>query len=40
MLLDRKFNEDSKNVLKTVFFSPQVGLTGDFVPDCPLKPSF
>jgi len=32
MLLDRKFNEDSKNVLKTVIFSLQVGLTSDFVP--------
>jgi len=30
MLLDRKFNEDSKNVLKTVIFSLQVGFTGDF----------
>jgi len=37
MLLDRKFNEDSSNVLKTVIFSLQVGLTGDFVPDCPFK---
>jgi len=27
MLLDRKFNEDSKNVLKTVIFSLQVGFT-------------
>jgi len=31
--LDRKFNEDSKNVLKTVIFALKVGLTGDFVPD-------
>jgi len=29
--LDRKFNEDSKNVPKTVSFSLQVGFTGDFV---------
>jgi len=29
MLLDRKFNGDSKNVLKTVIFSLQVGFTGD-----------
>jgi len=33
-LLDRKFNEDSKNVLKIVIFSLQVGFTGDFVLDC------
>jgi len=31
MLLDRKFNEDSKNILKTVIFSLQVGLTSKFV---------
>jgi len=37
MLLDRKFNEDSKNVLKTVIFSLQVSFTGDFVPDCSLN---
>jgi len=36
-LLDRKFNEDSKNVLKTVIFSLQVGFTGNFVADCSLK---
>jgi len=40
MLLDRKLNEDSKNVLKTVIFSLQVGFTGDFVADCPLKLCF
>jgi len=34
MLLDRKLNEDSKNVLKTIIFSLQVGLTSNFVPDC------
>jgi len=34
MLLDRKFNEDSKNVLKTVIFVLQVGFTDNFVPDC------
>jgi len=34
MLLDRKFNGDSENVLKTVNFSLQVGFTGKFVPDC------
>jgi len=33
-ILDRKFNEDSKNVIKTVIFSLQVGFTGDFVPEC------
>jgi len=38
--LDRKFNEDSKNVLQTVIFSPQVGLTDDFVSDCPFKLCF
>jgi len=32
--LNRKFNEDSKNVLRTVIFSLQVGFTDDFVPDC------
>jgi len=30
-VLDRKFNEDSKNVLKTVIFVLQVGFSGDFV---------
>jgi len=40
MSLDRKFNEDSKNVLKTVIFVLQVGLTSDFDPDCPWKLSF
>jgi len=39
-LLDRKFNEDSKNVLKTVIFPLQVGFTNDFVPDCPFKLCF
>jgi len=37
MLLDRKFNEEFKNVLKIVIFSLQVGFTGDFVTDCPFK---
>jgi len=32
MLVNRKFNEDFKIVLKTVIFSPQVGLTSNFVP--------
>jgi len=36
-LLNRKFNEDSKNVLKTVIFLLQVGFTSDFVPECPFK---
>jgi len=40
MSLDRKFNGDSKNVLKTVILSRQVGFTGDFVPDCPFKLCF
>jgi len=33
-LFDRKFNEESKNVLKTVIFLLQVGFISDFVPDC------
>jgi len=36
MLLDRKFNEDFKNVLKTVIFSLQVGLTNNFISICKL----
>jgi len=36
-LLDKKFNEDSKNVLKIVIFLPQRDFTGDFNPDCPFK---
>jgi len=32
-LLNRKFNEDSKNVLKTVIFSLQMGFTLDLVPE-------
>jgi len=40
MLLDRKLNEDSKNVFKTVIFSFQVGFTGNFVPDSPFKLCF
>jgi len=39
-LLDRKFNEDSKNVLKTVIFSLQVCFTGDCFPDGPFKLCF
>jgi len=31
MLLNRKFNKNSENVLKTVIFSLQVGFTGNFV---------
>jgi len=30
-LLDRKFDEDLKNVLKTVIFLLQIGFTGYFV---------
>jgi len=30
VLLDRKFNEDSKNVLKTVIFVLQMGFTSNF----------
>jgi len=33
-ILNRKFNEDFKNVLKTVIFLLQMGFTVDFVPDC------
>jgi len=40
MLLDRKFSEESKNVLKSVIFSLEVGSTGDFVPDCSFKLCF
>jgi len=35
--VDMKFNEDSKNVLKTVIFSLQVSFKIDFVPDCSLN---
>jgi len=38
--LDGKFNEDSKNVLKTVIFSLQVGFKGRFVIDCLFKLCF
>jgi len=40
MSLERKFNEDSKNVIKTVIFSLQVCFTGNFVLDCPFKLCF
>jgi len=36
-LLDSKFNEDFKNVLKTVIFLLQVRFTDDFVSYCPFK---
>jgi len=36
MSLDRKYNEDSKNVLKIVIFSLQVGFSGNFVAECHL----
>jgi len=39
-LLDRKFHEDSKNVLKTVIFLLQVDFTGDLVPGGPFKLCF
>jgi len=39
-LLDKEFNEDSKNVLKTVIFSLQVAFTDDFRLDCSLKLCF
>jgi len=31
---NRKFNEDFKNVLKTVIFLPRMGFKFDFVLDC------
>jgi len=34
-LLDRKFNEDSKNVLKNVIQRLQMGFTDNFFADCP-----
>jgi len=40
MSFDRKFNEDSKNMLKTVIFVLQVGFTSCFDPDSPGKLSF
>jgi len=40
MSLDRKFNEDSKNVLKNTIRTLKVGFRGDFVPDCPDKLCF
>jgi len=40
MSLDRKFNEDSKNVLKTVIFLLQVGYIVDFVPEYLFKLCF
>jgi len=36
-VLDRKFNEDSNNVFKTVIFSLQVDFAGHFFPDYPLN---
>jgi len=36
-LLDRKFNEDFKNVFKKVIFLFQVSFTGDFIIDCSYK---
>jgi len=39
-LLDKKCNEDSKKVLKTVISSLQVCFRGNFVVDCPFKLSF
>jgi len=39
-LLDRKFNEESKNVVKIVTFLHQVSFTGNFISDCPFKLCF
>jgi len=36
----RKFDEDTKNVLKTFIFTLQVSFTVDLVPDCPFKLCF
>jgi len=40
MFLDRKINENSKNVLKLVIFSLQVGFIRNFAPDCIYKLCF
>jgi len=37
MSLDRKFNGDSKNVLKYMIGSLQMGFTCYFVSDCPFN---
>jgi len=39
-LLDMKFYENSRNVLKTVILSLQVGFIDDFVRDSPFKVCF
>jgi len=39
-ILNRKFNENFKSVLKTLIFLLQVGFISDFVLDCPFKLSF
>jgi len=39
-LLNKKFNEDSENVLKTVILSLQVGFTSDFALDCSFQLCF
>jgi len=39
-LSDMKFDKDSKNVLKTIFFLLQVVFIGNFVPDCSYKLCF
>jgi len=39
-LLNRKFNENSKNVLKMVIFLLQVGFISNFVFDCTFKLCF
>jgi len=39
-LLDGKFNEESKNVLKTVIFFLQVCYTGDFVAGLSFQTAF
>jgi len=38
--MNRKFNENSKNLLKNVILSLQVSFTGDVVADCPLNIAF
>jgi len=38
--MDRKLNDDFRNVLKNVIWSLQVGFTDDFVSDFPLNRPF
>jgi len=40
MSLDRKFNDDSKNVIKNMIRSLKVGFVGKFLPDYPFRLCF